>query len=244
MIYIVLLAYNEEQSISPAIQEIAKVLRGEDIQIVVVNDGSTDQTKEKVEALAKTCHTVVVSHLKNLGVGQALRTGLSYVNERGQDENVVVVMEADGTSDSLVLPEMIRKIRGGVDVVCASRYCNGGGYKGFPWFRLVCSRGANALLAFFFPVKGIRDYTIFYRGYRLSAIRKAYEHYGDRLVTCRGFAANGEILLKLRPLGLRFAEVPLRYNYGQKKSPSKIRILKTISEYLRLSWKGSVCREF
>ena len=244
MIYVILLAYNEEKNIGGVIQEIARALLPEEFKIVVVNDGSSDQTKAKVEALSETCHTLVVDHGTNLGVAEAFRTGLSYVARKGTGEDIAITMEADGTNDSATLPEMIRKIREGFDIVCASRYRAGGGYYQFPWLRRIYSRGANFLLSSCFPIKGVRDYTIFYRGYRVRAVQRGLSHYGKALITSKSFAVSPEILIKLYRLGSRAAEVPVKYNYGNKRSRSQIRILKTILEYFKLCWKGAVYRQF
>jgi len=244
LIYVILLAYNEEKNIGGVIQEIARTLLSEDFKIVVVNDGSSDQTKARVEALSPACHTLVIDHETNRGVSEGFRTGLSHVAEKGQGEDIAVTMEGDGTNDCATLPGMVRKIREGFDIVCASRYRAGGGYSHFPGLRLVYSRGANFILSLFFPIEGVRDYTIFYRGYRVRAVQRGLLHYGRALVTSKSFAVNAEILIKLHRLGLRVAEVPVRYNYGNKQSRSQIRILKTILEYLKLCWKGAICRQF
>jgi len=239
LIYVIVLAYNEEENISSVIQEIACVLQ-EEFKIVVVNDGSSDQTKKKVEELSKTCRLLMIDHETNRGVAEAFRTGLSYVAKQGKRDDIAITMEADGTNDCAALPMIIGKIREGFDIVCASRYCAGGGFYQFPWLRRIYSLVANFILSLYFPMRGVKDYTIFYRGYRVAAIQKALSHYGPSLVTFKSFAANGEILVKLRPLGFRFSEVPTQYRYGRKKSRSQIRILKTIFEYLQLCWKGSV----
>lgn len=244
MIYVILLAYNEEKNIASVIPEIASVLLPEEFQIVVVNDGSVDQTKARVEALSQTCHTLVIDHETNRGVAEGFRTGLSYVAQKGKGKDIAVTMEADGTNDCATLPEMVKKIREGFDIVCASRYRAGGGYYQFPWLRQIYSQGANFLLSFCFPIKGVRDYTIFYRGYRIHAVQRGLSHYGKALITSKSFAVSPEILIKLHRLGLRAAEVPVQYNYGNKQSRSRIRILKTILEYFKLCWKGAVCRQF
>lgn len=243
LIYVILLAYNEEKNIGNVVQEISHALPWE-FKIVVVNDGSSDQTKEKVEALSRTCHTLVIDHETNRGVAEGFRTGLSYVAQQGGSGDIAVTMEADGTNDCATLPEIVKKIKEGFDIICASRYRAGGGYYQFPWLRQMYSIGANLLLSFCFPIQGVGDYTIFYRGYRVSAIQKALSHYGRTLITTKGFAVSGETLIKIHRLGMRVGEVPLKYNYGNKKSRSQMRILKTILEYFKLCWRGVVCRQF
>ncbi len=79
-------AYNEEATISVLVQEI--ISHG--FEVIVVDDGSTDNTALK----AKESQAFVLSHPHNLGKGQALRTGFKYV--RGGDYDAVVTMDADG----------------------------------------------------------------------------------------------------------------------------------------------------
>ncbi|MFH1093908.1 MAG: glycosyltransferase family 2 protein [Candidatus Omnitrophota bacterium] len=79
-------AYNEESTIAHIVQEI----RNNGFDPIVIDDGSTDSTALK----AKESQALVLSHPRNLGKGQALRTGFKYV--RGGDYDAVVIMDADG----------------------------------------------------------------------------------------------------------------------------------------------------
>ncbi len=79
-------AYNEEATIAPLVREI----RSSGFDVIVVDDGSTDNTASK----AKESQALVFSHPRNLGKGQALRTGFKYI--RGGDYDAVVIMDADG----------------------------------------------------------------------------------------------------------------------------------------------------
>src|ERR1035438_9911326 len=97
---------------------------------------------------------------------------------RAEPGDCIFIMEGDGTSDLSVMPEMARRIYGGDDVVIASRYIRGGGYRNFPLQRTWGSNLVNLVLSVFFHVRGITDYTIFYRAYRAEAVQSALGHYG------------------------------------------------------------------
>jgi dolichol-phosphate mannosyltransferase len=86
-------------------------------------------------------------------------------------------------------------------------------------------------------VKGIRDYSCGFRAYRATTLRAAYAHYGDKgFVTEQGFACMVEILLQLNRLGgVRFAEVPFILRYDLKPTPTKMNVLRTIQDTLRLA---------
>ena len=60
------------------------------------------------------------------------------------------------------------------------------------------------------------------------------QHYGSGFVTTKSFAANLEVLLRVVPFSTRFSEVPLLYDYGLKKSQSKMNPFKTLREYQSL----------
>jgi len=92
----------------------------------------------------------------------------------------------------------------------------------------------NHLLKFVFGVKGVTDYTIFYRGYSLRLIQNGIRAFGNRLIETSGFVANAEVLVKLKSLNPRVSEVPLVYRYDCKKSSSKLKVGYTIRQYLKL----------
>jgi dolichol-phosphate mannosyltransferase len=71
-------------------------------------------------------------------------------------------------------------------------------------------------------------------------LKRASAHWGERLIEERGFACMVELLLKLRYCNPVIAEVPLMLEYDRKQSPSKIRILRTIMQYLKLAIRDRV----
>ena len=109
----------------------------------------------------------------------------------------------------------------------------GGAYEGFPLKRKIFSVGANLVMRWYCGLKPIKDYTIFYRGYRAELLQEALRRYGDRFIETQGFFANIEILVKLSRLKpLRAAETPVVYRYGAKRSRSKMRVWRNLAEYL------------
>jgi dolichol-phosphate mannosyltransferase len=168
----------------------------------------------------------------NRGVAEAFRTGITYVAKEAADDDVVVIMEGDGTSSPELLPTMAEKIRGGADIVIASRYQHGGIYKDFPIKRYILSQGANIVFRLLFPMRGVRDYSIFYRAYRARCLKKALARHGQDFITVQTFFANIEILFRLRPFVKRVEEVPLVYDYGKKQGKSGMKIGKNLRSYI------------
>jgi len=111
-------AYNEEESIGKVIREIPREIDGiEDIEVVVINDGSTDNT-EKVAIESGAHH--VITHKRNLGLARAFKTGLDYALKLGAD--VIVNIDADGQYNAKEIPKLISPIlKGEADIVIGDR---------------------------------------------------------------------------------------------------------------------------
>jgi dolichol-phosphate mannosyltransferase len=230
---LVLLAYNEEAGIGATLTAI-RDLHLSDVEVIVVDDGSTDRTEAIVREMKETMPLELLSHELNRGVAAAFDTGLRHAAAISRPSDFVVTMEGDGTNALASLRPIIRLLATGHDIVCGSRYVAGGAYRGFPLIRLVCSRAANAIMRVYCGLPHVRDYTLFYRGYRAEVLQDAFRRYGSGFIEAKGFFANIEILVKLgrlRPLAV--AETPVVYDYGAKRSQSKMRIVRNIAEYLR-----------
>lgn len=225
MIFLILPAYNEEGDILDLLfaAEIAAPHLQEDLSIVVIDDGSTDSTVETVKSYSGKVPVQITSHPKNLGLGSAILTGIKKAVEMGSESDLAVFMDADNTHSPEYIKPIYEKIfKENLDVVIASRYAPGGKEIGVASHRKFLSHGAAWLYKQVFRLKGVRDYTCGYRGYRVSILKKAIEKYGDAFVTEKGFAAPGEILLKLKKLTQKFGEIPFELHYEKKTGPSKM----------------------
>ncbi|MBI4355027.1 MAG: glycosyltransferase [Candidatus Omnitrophica bacterium] len=233
-VFVVIPAYNEALNLPALLTGVHQVLAAqqESMTLIVVDDGSEDETAEVVRQLAVTRPIELLRHAQNRGVGAVFRTGFSAACAQAAPHDVIVLMEGDGTSDPAVLPAMLGRIHQGADLVIGSRYRPGGGYGGFSVRRMALSLGANLLLRLRFPMAGVRDYTIFFRAYRAGLLQRGFQRFGERLTELRTFACNAELLIKLRALRPNIAEVPLRYCYGVKRGRSKLAVRRTIAEYL------------
>lgn len=234
MIFVVLPVYNEELNVRNIISELRSHLKGDSYMIIAVNDGSVDRSPDILRELQGQ-DMVIEASILNMNVGQAFSSGIGRALELSRDPNdVVVIMEADQTSSVSVAVRLVEALRERRDdVVIASRYRHGGGFVNFPFWRVVLSRTASSLMRHYFPVShDVYDYTIFFRAYRVSILRRAVEVFGKYgVIQSRGFPANAELLIKLALLTPRVSEIPFTYDYGKKKGRSKIKILRTIGEY-------------
>ncbi len=229
--YVIIPAYNEGPNLGAVLQQLQQAASSMSLAVVVVNDGSRDNTLQEAERFRNLIDLQIVTHPVNLGVPMTFYDGLVAAAARAEPGDCILIIEGDGTSDLKVLPEMAQRVYGGDDVVVASRYIRGGAYVNFPWQRTWGSYLVNIVLSLFFHVRGITDYTIFYRAYRGEVVQRALQQHGPNFVATKSFAANLEVLLRVLPYSSRFSEVPLRYDYGLKKSQSKMNPYKTLREY-------------
>lgn len=117
---IIIPAFNEADGIRPTVEALSAVMATSGIahEILVVDDGSTDGTSEKVAALAAELPAVrLISHPKNRGYGAALKTGI-----RAAQAEIVAITDADGTYPNERLPELYRRcVAEGASMVVGSR---------------------------------------------------------------------------------------------------------------------------
>jgi glycosyltransferase involved in cell wall biosynthesis len=119
---LVIPAFNEQRSIGTVVDRVRAT--GLDLDVLVVNDGSRDDTA----ALAAAHGATVVSHPFNLGYGAALQTGYKYALRH--DYDYVVQMDADGQHDPAYIPRLLEPVRAGeADVVIGSRFIEASGYE-------------------------------------------------------------------------------------------------------------------
>ena len=226
MLWIVIPAYNEEKDLPALLPKINQTLLSEDIahRIVVVDDGSIDDTPSILEEFKSTLHVDVIRHPINRGLGETERDGFEFVAMRADPEDLMIRVEADNTHEPDYIVDLIAKLNEGYDVVNTSRFQSGGGQIGVDGYRASISRAANLFMQFIFNIPGIRDYSCGYRAYRVQVIQDAIRVFGNNFVQLRGlgFTSTLETIVKLHLLGCRFAEVPFVLRYDKKGGPSKM----------------------
>lgn len=241
-VYFVLPAYNEEESLPNLLKRISEINSkySAKIKVVVVNDGSKDKTADVTIKAAENLNLTLVNHEKNMGLGQAVQTGIKEALSQATINDIIIIMDADDTHDVNLMDQMIEKIEAGADIVIASRFVNGGNDESAPIFRRFLSRGASFVFKTILPLNDINDFTSGYRAYRVSMLQKASYHFGETLVHEQGFACMVELLLKLRHWSPKIIEIPFFLRYDRKLGASKLKLFKTIMQYFKLGIRDRV----
>lgn len=238
MIYVLLPAYNEERGIGEVLKKIREMpaKTGKKFRVVVVDDGSKDRTSEVVQGFTDDLDIQLFRFEKNQGVLEVFRKGFGFVvqESRNPEEDICINLDSDDTQDAYAMGEMIQKIEEGADIVIASRFTGFGKMTGVPFIRCVFSYGVSWLMQFVVGIPHVKDYSTFYRAYRVKTLQTGFERYGNRLLEGVGFSVITSFLIKLANHTNRLIEVPHVLHYEAKQSQSGNRIFKTIAGYFKI----------
>lgn len=193
-VMIVIPAYNEEQTIGKVISSLRE--HGY-TQVLVVDDGSSDQTS----AVAKQEGAMVLRHVYNRGYGGALGTALKAAVQSRAD--IIVTMDADGQHDPADLPHLVAPIvRGEADVVIGTRMLDP---QGMPWSRRCANRIANLVTHLLFHSTASDSQC----GLRALSQEAA----GCLWLTTSGMEISSEIIAEIARNRLRCQELPVKAIY-------------------------------
>ena len=195
-------------------------------ELILVNDGSSDETGALADQFARSLSKVrVLHHRVNCGLGQALRTAVS---ECAGD--YLVVLDLDLSYSPRHIESLLKRLRETrAQIVVASPYTKGGQVSNVPWLRRVLSVWANRFLS----LAAKSDLTT------LTGMTRAYDGRFLRTLdlTSTGMEINPEIIHKALMLKARIEEVPAHLDWrlqvavGQKRT-SSIRVLSQITAVL------------
>ena len=208
-------AYNEENNIVKTIQSIPRKVMGVDeVKVLVVNDGSTDNT---VDCAANGGADQIVSHKHNSGVGAAFMTGIR--NAIMMNAYIVVTLDADSQFDPKEIPNLIIPILNHqADVVIGSRFLKNNPKK-IPRIKLIGNKIFSNLVSMVVGQK-FTDTQTGFRAYSKESLLN--------ISVASEFTYTQEVLIDLKFKGMRIAEVPVSVSYDDKR---KSRVVKSIFNY-------------
>lgn len=239
---VLLPAYNEEENLELMINTWnnykSKLFQDFDLnlEIIIINDGSSDSTESIAKALCeKHKNVTLINHEVNKGLGQAVKTGISYILNNCPNSKYTCIMDCDNTQDPKYITNMLSRLtKDNSDVVIASRYRKGAKVIGVSPLRLTTSSGARYIYSLLLRVKNVRDYTCGYRLYKNDILKKSFDVFGEDLIKENGFTCMAELLYKLYLCGAKFSEIPFVLRYDSKKGTSKMKVTKTVLDSFKL----------
>jgi len=242
MAVFVIPAYNEEANVPRLLADLESrpdLWRGGG-WVVLVDDGSTDDTIAAARAHDGDLPVEVLPLVRNQGPGKAFDRGFRRALTFAAEDELIVTLESDTTSDLDALEAMLAAARDGADVVLACHHGTGE-LANVSAHRRFLSRAASSVIR---RGGGLDASTVssFFRVYRAAVLHRGYEAYGDAFIRERGFACKAEILMKLSRLGITIAEVPVILDWSRREGESKMKVLPTMGGYARLMARHAVAR--
>ena len=215
-------AYNDAPSIGALVTEALAILPTltDDFEVIIVNDGSTDGTRAKLETLAMSHPQVrVIHHSSNEGYGAALRSGFSFAQK-----DLIFYTDGDGQYDVRELQTLYPLLTPEVDVVNGFKIKRADNRS-----RKVIGAFYNSIARLFFLLP-IRDVDCDFRLIRRSAV-------APLKLTVTSGAICVELVYQLHRNGCRFAQAPVHHYprpHGRSEFFTPVRVIHTAFDFLRL----------
>lgn len=222
LLSIVIPARDEEACIESTVEHLHLELSLSSVphEIIVVDDGSSDQTWPKLEALTQRLPELrPVQNTGLHGFGRAITQGLDKMSG-----DAVVIMMADESDDCRDVVRYWQKLQEGWDAVFGSRFMKGGGVIDYPWLKLKLNRLTNLFIRLLFGIS-LNDTTNAFKAYRRTVIE------GCKPILSPHFNLTVEIPLKTIVRGYRWTVIPITWR-NRRSGQTKLKIKEMGSRYL------------
>ena len=223
--------HNEEGNVAGIVREVNRALteNGHRADIILVDDGSLDNTAAEIEAAGREhVNIIVLEHKRNVGFGAALRTAMKEAVKRGYD--FAVFMDADFTMHPGYIRYFYEKMAEGYDFVIGSRFLEGGGMKDVPAWRKLFSLAGRVVFRICFRLP-LTDYTQGFRAIRTRVL-------AEMILTESGFPILIEEIYQARKYTDKFSEIPFVLT-GREVGHSKFNYTpKVLWDYLKYALKS------
>ena len=229
LVTIVIPAYNEAEIIANNLEIICQYMETledkYDWEMIVVNDGSKDDTGEIAEEFASNRKNVyILHHMINFGMGQALKYGFN--NSRG---DYIITLDLDLSYSPEHIERLLSKIvETRAKVVVASPYMKGGKISNVPWLRKELSIWGNIFLALT-AKQDLKTLTGVVRAYDGIFLRSLH-------LKSAGMEINPEVIHKARILRAKIEEIPAYLKWHPQKAISKPLTRRSSMKILAHTW--------
>jgi glycosyltransferase involved in cell wall biosynthesis len=222
VIYICIPSYDEAPTVGLLLWKIRKVFSEftREYQMLVGDDGSTDATSEVLEPYTKVLPLTVVTHPQRKGYAATVEELLRLACDRTDrpKRDCAILMHADFTHGAEFLPELVKPIEGGADLVVAQANVGGEPSRMLRWIR----RAAPLLLRNSVRIPGITDVVSGFAAFRLITLKNAFRAQAGPLLMTDGWAANAELFTRAAQSARRIETITVVERRDVRPRPSRL----------------------
>ncbi len=192
-IFVVIPAHNEETRIGEVLKKVKNYVN----QIIVVDDGSKDNTTKLVKELG----VISLRHITNLGKGAALKTGCDYAIKKGAKK--IIVLDADGQHEPKLIPDFINALKEN-NLVFGYRIPS----KKMPFIFRTGNFAIDKITQYLYGIK-IRDTQSGFRAFTTETYKKIRWEAND-------YSMESEMIARAGKNKIKYTEIPITTIYGDK----------------------------
>lgn len=240
----IIATYNEKENIGPMLETLQKIAKKNpryEFKHLIIDDLSPDGTGEIVKEYQKKDPVIHLITGPKKGLGYALIRGYQYAMEKFKAD-VIIPNDCDFSFDPERIPDLLKKIDEGFDVVVGSRHVGKGGTEGWSLFRKLNHWISNVFFASLVAgIREVKDHNGNFKAIRVKGVlEKVPLEKMLREEKVKGFGFQAYILYELSKVSNKFCEVPVVFKFrtrGEAKiGPKYLKsYLRDVFEYMKLA---------
>jgi glycosyltransferase involved in cell wall biosynthesis len=229
MIYVCIPSHDEAPTVGLLLWKIRQVFAGfpREYHLLVLDDGSTDATAEVLEPYTRVLPLTVLKHPERRGyaasVEALLRRAVELTDRPKRD--AAILMHADFAHNPQTLPDLVRRVDSGADVVVAEGRLEGESSRPHRWLR----HYAPMLLRGVVAVPGVKDVVSGFAIFRLVVLRNAIRSQPRELLVSNGWAANAELFWRTSRYARRVEALPSTERHDLRGRPTRVQVRETVA---------------